>query len=151
MFLPVVYCLIAKVAKVFMALNTVKQVPLGVLLVHVPAPLSRTKCAKLSVDKGTTVKTHILFDKLIVDLFGLEVFNVTLALGILFEMLLAFSRGTASPAKPIEAERTLHVVAARLELLDLGTTLLVRAGFHALLDEQVHESFCSFSVAFLSL
>jgi hypothetical protein len=89
--LSVIYCLVAQVAKVFLALNTVKQVLLGVLLVHVAATLSRTKCAKLSVDERTTIKAHILFDELVVDFFRLQVLNITLALGVLFEMLLAFS------------------------------------------------------------
>ena len=56
----IVYSLIAYVTKVFLALDTVKQIASGCLLVHSFAAFSRTYSTKLSVNKGTLLKAHIL-------------------------------------------------------------------------------------------
>ena len=55
----------------------------------------------------------------------------------------------AHPAEVVVADRTLHLGAAALDLLDIGVAVLIGALLHTVLEEQLGESLLVFYIFFV--
>jgi hypothetical protein len=134
---------VADVAKVFVAFDTCQTVL--VVLFHVNSLTTRTQSTKLCVDKWTTCKAQILGDQLWIDFERLNMWFVILTFWVFFEVFLPFCSRKTCPAKPVVANRTLHVRATRFYFLNSSTALSVRTRLTAMLKKKVHQAdFCLF-------